>query len=80
MTRVQVVYGLLILFILLVLSILSVTGVWLEEHSKPAMWYLGIAGLGFLYLFSLVVASSNSLGEFMNNVVSVASQKLGATD
>lgn len=78
MTRVQVVYGLFILLILFVLSILSVTEVFLADYSKPALWYLIGAGLGFLYLGSIAIASSHSVGDLFNNMAEVLSQKIGA--
>lgn len=78
LSRVQVIYGFWIVLILFILSILVVSGVLWKDYSKYAWYYLVLVGLGMLYLGSLAMATSDSLGSLLNNMAEVASQKLGS--
>jgi hypothetical protein len=78
LTRVQVIYGFWIVVILFILSILIVTGVLWTDYTKYAWYYLVLVGLGFLYLGSLAMATSDSLGSLLSNMAEVASQKLSS--
>ena len=80
MTKVQVIYGFWIMLILLVISILVVSGVMWEEHKTVATYYLVAAGLATLYLASLAMASATSVKGFLDGMANAAAETLGATN
>jgi hypothetical protein len=80
MTKVQVIYGFWIMLILLIVSILVVSGVMWEDYKVHATYYLVVAGLATLYLASLAMASATSVKSFLDGMANAAADTLGATN
>ncbi len=53
-------FGLLIAFVILILAILSVTGVFGAEYSKYAWWYTIVVGSLFAYVFIVTMVGSDT--------------------